>query len=166
MGTEQVSRYEDEAAFESHLAEPGVKALIEWIGTGKVLEGAPRILDLQYVDDFYFSRGEVSKHEDPCVVIAELDYKPDTVQQSIPYWKAVADTGREKEAGTLVYGILRDPKEQNKLFTVEAYDSKEYLLDVHAKSKAVDESIKNTKHLREGLKHHFLKIQGGFLYKA
>lgn len=147
------------------MAQPGVQSMVQWIASGNALESAPRQLDLEYIDGFDFTRKQAAETQDPCVVLAELDYKPDTVQKSIPYWKAVVETGRENEPGTLVYGILKDPKEQHKLFTVEAYESKEYLTDVHVKSKAIEESIKNTKHLRDGLKHQFLKVRGGFLHK-
>lgn len=161
----QNNRYADDAAFDTHMAQPHIKSMMDWIGAGNVFDGTPRILTLQYVEGFDFSRKEVANVQDPYVVVAELDYKPDMVQKSIPYWKAVVDTGREQEPGTLVYGILKDPAEQNKLFTVEAYENKEYLTDVHVKSKAIEESIKNTKHLREGLKHQFLRFRGGFLHK-
>lgn len=148
------------------MAQPHVQSMVEWMGTGNVLGGEPRLFDLQYLDGFDFSRKEVAGVQDPFVAFAELDYKPDTVQQSIPYWKAVVETGRQDEPGTVVYGILKDPKESNKLFALEVYESKEYLTNVHVPSKAIQESIKNTKHLREGLKHEFLKVRGGYLYKA
>jgi len=55
--------------------------------------------------------------------------------------------------------------EEGKLYTLEAYESKEYLADVHVKSQAIAHSIKNTKHLRNGLSHTFLKLEAGYLFK-
>lgn len=113
-------------------------------------------------DDFTFWRPEVAKHPDPHVIFAELDYIPGGAATATPYWKAVVDTGREKEPGTLAYGILRDPANAERLATFEAYESPEYLKDVHVPSDAISKSIKNTKHLRTGLKHNLLKKVGGF----
>ena len=143
-----------------------VKSVLGWIQAAEVLEGPFTVLDLDFVDGLHFSRKELAQHADPYVTFAEIDYEHDTAAQSIPYWQAVAETGRESEPGTLAYGVLKDAKEKDKLFTVEVYESKEYLWDVHAKSKAVEENVKNTKDLRKGLKHQFLQLRAGFLHKG
>lgn len=130
-------------------------------------ESNPPVQDnLQYISsDYEFSRPEANNRTDPHVIYAELNYVPGGVATSTPYWKAVVDTGREKEPGTLAYGILKDPTKENKLATFEVYESPEYLKDVHVPSDAISESIKNTKHLRTGLKHNLLKKVAGFLYR-
>jgi quinol monooxygenase YgiN len=147
------------------MASRGVKDIVDWSTTDAILECAPTVYQLEFIDDFHFAKPSVTAHSDPYVVFAQLDYKPDTMPISLPYWKAVVDTSNHDESNTLVYGICRDPEDKDKLYTVEAYESKEYLMDVHAKSNAIAESIKNTKHLRSGLKHTFLKVEGGFLYR-
>jgi quinol monooxygenase YgiN len=145
---------------------PGVQSMVKWLSSGEVLDGETRLFDLRYLDDFHFTRLELAKHKDPYVVVGELDYKPDTIPTTIPYWKAVVEAGRNEEPGTLSYGICKDPKDKDKLYCLEVYESKDYLMDVHAKSQAIQESIKNTKHLRNGLRHHWLKLSGGFLVKG
>jgi quinol monooxygenase YgiN len=147
------------------MATPHVQDMIAWMSTVPLLEGTPTVYSLEFIPGFSFSRPQVAIQENPHVIFAALDYKPNTVPTSLPYWQAVVDTSKNDEPGTLLYGICRDAADENKLFTVEAYESKEYLTDVHVKSQAIAESIKNTKHLRNGLKHTFLKLQAGYLYK-
>jgi quinol monooxygenase YgiN len=147
------------------MATPHVKEMISWMGTVPLLTGAPTIHQLEFIPSFSFSRPQVATSPNAHIIFATLDYKPDTIPTSLPYWKAVVDTSKNDELGTLLYGICKDPADGNKLYTLEAYESKEYLTNVHVKSKAIEESIKNTKHLRDGLKHTFLKLEAGYLFK-
>lgn len=149
------------------MASDGVKKVHQWFKDEKVLDPdlQPTLHVLEFIPPLSFNREEVLKHEDPHVIFATLDYIPGGVETSIPYWKAVVETGRDNEPGTLVYGILKDPNTVNRLCTIEAYESADYLRDVHVPSQAIQNSIANTKHLRTGLKHNFLKKKAGFLYK-
>lgn len=137
----------------------------KWMTSTPVLETAPTFHQLKFIDGFHFTRPTIRDQSDPHIIFATLDYKPDTVPVSLPYWKAVVDTSANDEPGTLVYGICKDPNNKDKLYTIEAHNSEEYLKDVHVKSDAIAESIKNTKHLRNGLTHTFLKLEAGFLYR-
>ncbi|CAH0025744.1 unnamed protein product [Clonostachys rhizophaga] len=158
--------YKDQAAFDLHMKSQSVKEILDWAPSIPFFATNPPHLTLQPVSkEFSFSRPTAGTHSDPHVIIAELDYVPGGVETSTPYWKAVVDTGRDKEDGTLLYGLLKDPSAENKLYTFEAYESPEYLKSVHVPSDAVSENIKNTKHLRTGLKHNVLKVIGGYLYK-
>ncbi|OIW28611.1 hypothetical protein CONLIGDRAFT_670416 [Coniochaeta ligniaria NRRL 30616] len=162
-----IEEYTGDEAFDTHMALPDVQDMVKWLGTGEVLTGDMKVkMNLTYIDDFFFTRPEVKTAKDPFIAFAELEYKPGTVAQSIPYWKAVVEEGRNNEPGTLMYGIVRDPEAENMLYALEVYESKDYLYDVHVKSNAIQESIKNTKHLRNNLTHHFLKLAGGFLMKG
>lgn len=158
-------RYVDQAALDAHMQTYDVKDLIHWMTAEDVLDGPPAIHQLQFLEALDFARPEVTSHSDPYVIYATLDYVSEGASESLPYWKQVVDTGRELESGTLIYGICRDNDRKDRLCTVEAYESKAYLDDVHVKSDAIAESIKKTKHLRTGLKHTLLKIQAGYLYK-
>ncbi|CAM1505000.1 Fc.00g106370.m01.CDS01 [Cosmosporella sp. VM-42] len=162
-----VEEYLDQTTFDEHMATGGVKAITSWFADGTVLDPSvsPSIHTLEYLPNFRFSREEVLSHPDPHVIFGILDYIPGGVETSIPYWKAVVETGRKQEPGTLVYGILKDVKNEKRLCSIEAYESPAYLMDVHVPSKAIQESIGNTKHLRMGLKHHFMKKEGGFLHR-
>jgi len=151
------------------MALPEVQDMVKWLGTGTVLSGEMKVkMNLTYVDDFFFTRPELKNAKDPFVAVAEIEYKPGGVAESIPYWKAVVEEGRNNEPGTLMYGIAKDkdPGNENMLYALEIYESKDYLYDVHVKSSAIQNSIANTKHLRNSLKHHFLKLAGGILVKG
>lgn len=164
-------------AYNEHMASGLVTDINAWLqDPPKVSAGQLHLL--QYLDQgFGFTRAEVKKDaaaKDPTyglhVIFAELDYVEGGVGKATPYWKAVVDTGRDNEPGTLAYGIYKPNKvpegEENKaLKTFEVYESVEYLKDVHVPSDAISESIKNTKHLRTGLKHHLLRKVYGFLDK-
>jgi quinol monooxygenase YgiN len=149
------------------MALPDVQDMVKWLGTGEVLSGDMKVkMNLTYIDSFFFTRPELKNAKNPYVAVAELDYKPGTVPQTISYWNAVVEEGRNNEPGTLMYGIAKDPDNENMLYALEVYESKDYLYDVHIKSNAIQESIKNTKHMRNNLTHHFLKLVGGFLVKG
>lgn len=162
------ARYVDEAAAELHIKSTGVQELLAWFQTVPIFAETdpPTIHRWQYLSSsFEFSRPEVAKHPDPHVVFAELDYVPGGAATAMPYWKAVVETGRDMEPGTLVYGVLRDTNKEEKLGILEVYESPDYLKEVHIPSDAVSESIKSTKHLRTGLQHHLLRKVSGYLYK-
>lgn len=159
-----MSRYTDKPAFDLHMNTEGVQDLIKYMSTEKVVEGAPNVRELEVIDGMDLARTDITRHSDPYIAFAELEYKPGSAAQSIPYWKQVVETSRN-ETGTLVYGLHKDPVQPDKLYTLEVYESKDYLWDVHAKSDAVAENVKNTKDLRIGLKHSFLKYASGFLHK-
>lgn len=144
---------------------PGVQDMIKWSTAEKVFGDAPTIHQLEFIDGFEFSRVGVDATKDPHVLFADLSYQSGTVAQSLPYWKEVVETGRNDEPGTLVYGVLKNPANQDKLYVLEAYESKQYLADVHVPSRAIQESVKNTKHLRTGLTHTALKLVAGFLHR-
>lgn len=162
------SRYVDKAAADLHINSTGVQELLAWFQTVPIFAETdpPVIHSLQYLSpSFEFSRPEAAKHPDPHVVFAELDYVAGGVATATPYWKAVVETGRDMEPGTLAYGVLRDTHKEEKLATLEVYESSDYLNEVHIASDAISESIKNTQHLRTGVQHHLLRKVSGYLYK-
>ncbi|KAI0152596.1 hypothetical protein GGR57DRAFT_469624 [Xylariaceae sp. FL1272] len=154
--------YENRKVLDEHMEWQPVKDMVAFMTAESPLSGAPTILELS-ITDLSFTREEIKQHADPYITVAEIEYHPDTITKALPYWKAVVDTSR-KESGTLAYGVYRHPFDSNKIFTVEIYESKEYLWDVHAKSDAVAENVKNTKDMRKGLQHTFLRKVGGHLY--
>jgi quinol monooxygenase YgiN len=110
-------------------------------------------------------RASISAHADPYIVLGTVDYEDGGLNASFPYWKAVFETTQKNEEGTLKYALCQDSEDPKKLRTIEAYKDKEYLWGVHVKTDAVKENVANTKHLRTGLKHVFLKIVGGYFVK-
>lgn len=161
-------RYASPKAFEAHTNSEAAQALHTWLQSVPIFSEAdqPTSFSLQYLGpEFEFSRPEATQNADPHVIFAELDYSPGGSATAVPYWKAVVETGRGREPGTLAYGVMRDLDQEEKLATFEAYESADYLKDDHVASDAIAASIANTKHLRTGLKQHLLKRVLGFLYK-
>jgi quinol monooxygenase YgiN len=149
------------------MSQQKVKNMGAWLQNDGVLDTStpPTLHLLEYLPNMRFTRDEILKQTDPHVLFAELDYIPGGIDTATPYWQAVVDTGRDKEPGTLSYGIAKDLEKENRLVAFEVYESPAYLKDVHVPSEAIQNSIANTKHLRTGLKHHMLKKVGGFLHK-
>jgi quinol monooxygenase YgiN len=147
------------------MAHPLVQDMIKWMGSGNILEGQPIIHMLDYVNGLAFSKAEVEKASDPYVVFATIEWHPRKRDESIPYWTKVFEASRS-ETGTFAYGILVNKDKPERLHTLEAYESKGYLWDVHVKQNAaVQETIQNTKDWRISLEHNFLRIVGGFLHR-
>jgi quinol monooxygenase YgiN len=157
-------RYADQAAFDFHVQQEIAQALVKWLSFGGLC-GAPKIWELEPIDGYSFTRPEVIKHVDPLLVFTELQYKPDTVSTTLPYWKAVFETTKNDELGALFWGLTKDPKEPDKLFVVHAYESQEYLMNVHAPSTAMQATLEHGKDIRIGINFHMLKVHGGFLSK-
>lgn len=160
-----IEAYADQEAFDSHMNTKGVKDMIAWVTTNDVLAAPPTVHQLEAIPGLTFSRPTILTAKNPHIVVAELSYRPGYAEASLPYWKAVVQSSQNNEPGTLVYGICKDVKDPDKLFTVEAYESKDYLMGVHVKSQAISESIKHTKDWRLSLKHTLLRLEAGFLHR-
>ena len=113
----------------------------------------------------HYERSSVKDHSDPYIVFADINYLPSGIDTATPYWQGVVDFGRDNEPGTLIYRICKDPKVEGRLNSFEVYESKEYLWETHVKTDAVQANIKNTTHLRSGVKHNLLKMVDGYLQK-
>lgn len=159
-----INRYTDENALSIHQSTPLYHNIIELFTTQPELLGAPPVLTR--VNTLHtLTRASVAKEINPYIVYGTVEYTENGLDQSLSYWKDVFETTQQKEEGTLSYSLCRDVEDPKILRTVEVYTSEEYLWDVHAKSDALAENVKNTKHLRTGLKHVFLRIVGGYFYK-
>lgn len=147
------------------MAHPLVQDMISWMSTGNILSAPPTLYMLEYFNGLIFTKPQVSSLPDPYICFAQIVYHPGRREVAVPYWTNVFKE-TEAESGTLVYGLVHDKEKPDELFTIETYESKEYLWDVHVKqNSAIQESVKNTKDLRISLEHNFLKKVGGFLSK-
>ncbi|CAK7207785.1 hypothetical protein SEUCBS139899_010598 [Sporothrix eucalyptigena] len=164
-----IEAYSDQAAFDAHMKIEKVQDMIQWMGANPVLEAAPTVLELDVVEDFgLFTRGDaIQSAKDPHIVFGEVSYKDaDLAEKSLAHWAKVVQTTKNDEPGSLVYALTRSNTNPATLYTFEAYTSKDYLWDVHAKSQAVQDNVKETSDWRAGLKHHVLKQVDGFLARA
>ena len=96
-------------------------------------------------------------------MFAKVSWNPGKRDDSFPIWKGVYEDGKN-ESGTLVYGVMKakGEGEDDKSYTIEAYESESYLWDVHVKSPGVQHNMKTTPSWRYGLEHDKLKVAGGF----
>lgn len=157
-----IEEYKDQTAFDSHMASSMVVDMIKWMSSGNILDGEPEMHMLDYLNGLTFVKPEVKDVKDPFIVFATIEWQPGKRADSLPYWTQVTEDGKS-ETGTLVYGILGAKDKPDTQRTIEAYESKEYLWDVHVKNTGVQETVKNTKDWRISLKHDMLKMVGGFL---
>jgi quinol monooxygenase YgiN len=100
--------------------------------------------------------------------MARIDYAPGTRSEGIEHWKHVATSVEAQEKkGTHTYWFLADPENDDVLYSLERYRDEKYLWDVHVvshlsarydyvlsithPSAAIQENMKNQKHIRTGL---------------
>jgi quinol monooxygenase YgiN len=157
-------RYTDAAALGHHMEQAHVQDMLKWTSTG-ILAGEPEVFMLDKVQGFDFVRPEVKTHSDPLLLVTDIDYKPGTAESTIPYWKAVFETTRDEEQGALLWQLATDPNNPDRLLVVHAYESRDYLMSVHATGKALKECQAHGKDIQTGIKPYFLKVVGGYLTK-
>ncbi len=144
------------------MATEGVKAMIEYMTNNPVLSGAPTIHQLTWLDDMELTKPEARNQKDPFIVVAELTFEDGKRDDSLQYFKNNIVSAQD-ETGIFVYGMSKKDDAPNMLYTVEAYESEQYLWDVHVKTKAVEDTIAKTKDMRKELKLNKLKLHGGYM---
>ncbi|KAI1627977.1 hypothetical protein EDD37DRAFT_692264 [Exophiala viscosa] len=158
-----LEEYADKATSDAHLTSQPVQDLINLFTSQPVLKEPPTVYQLEPV--YSFTKPEAMKATDPYVMFANISYKAGSATQSLPYWEAVSSESENNEPGSLQYRLCREEANADRLHTIEVYESKEYLWEIHAKSKQVKESVEKTKDLRSGLVHAPLKMVSGFLHR-
>lgn len=156
-------RYLDTAAMDNHMATPAVQELIKSLSSEPLLEGAPRVQTMKAACTFSTKRA--NNQVDPYIVYGKISYQPGVALQTIPYWQAVCDTAQTTEQGCSVWGLYTMDDVPDELYTLEVYESYNYLWDVHVKSAAVQANVANTKDLRTGLHHTLLRFRQGFWHR-
>ncbi|OCK76395.1 hypothetical protein K432DRAFT_396472 [Lepidopterella palustris CBS 459.81] len=159
-----IEEYADESGFELHAQQPDVQSILQKMRDG-ALADEPLALVLGIDDDFGFTRPEVAQLPDPFIAVTELFYKPGTGAEALRNLKAVSAASKQ-ESGTLSLALYTDPNDADKLRIVGVYESQDYWINVHGKSKEVQEFQATTSDISAGVKVHLLKPIAGFLYKA
>lgn len=157
-------RYTDEAALGHHMEQAHTQDMHKWMNSGN-LASEPDVFMLDQAQGLDFVRPQVKTHPDPLLIVTDLEYKLGTAKSTIPYWKAVFETTRDDEQGALLWQLAKDPKNPDRLFAVHAYESRDYLMSVHAVSKAIKECQAHGKEIQTDIKPYFLKVVGGYLYR-
>lgn len=160
----QQYRYESQAAKDSHFQTEMFLAATEWFQNRGYVQEHWELKPVEGITNF--TRPQLTKHKDPFLAVTEVVYPDeDTAEKSIPYWSAVTDVSRRDEQGTLLYGIWRNPAANEKIYVVHAYESLQYLTDVHVKSKEMDE-MRAYGAGKMSLNVWKLKLQEGFLARS
>ncbi|KAF2005636.1 hypothetical protein P154DRAFT_483076 [Amniculicola lignicola CBS 123094] len=144
----------------AHIATPPVDALIDLFTNTDVLVSAPDVHDLPLA--FHKPCPGVSHMSNPAVVLAWFEYVEGKIDHALDGWREVVDYVTDNEEWTRGYAVMGDT-EENKLRTVEVYDSWECVEDVHMKSPAIKKNhVHNGRdRLRQGAVK--VKVVGGFL---
>ncbi|KAK3352898.1 hypothetical protein B0T25DRAFT_543070 [Lasiosphaeria hispida] len=162
-----IEQYDDDATFNKHLAADVVSGtLFNWSrNTPNLWAKDPVVQNFTVLDGQNFVKPEFAKAADPYIVIEALTYAQGGVHHVLEHWEEEV-AASQKESGTLLFGLYTDPVDESKLWTLAAYESAEYLTNIHAKSPTASDLEKHTKGMRTSLKTTLLQKRGGFLYKG
>ncbi|KAK5659455.1 hypothetical protein OQA88_656 [Cercophora sp. LCS_1] len=162
-----IEQYDDDATFNKHLAADVVSTtLFGWSrGIPNLWSKDPVVQNFTVTAGLNFAKPEFAKVADPYIVVEALTYSRGGVHHVLEHWEEEVEASRE-ESGTLLFGVYADPTNENKLYTLAAYESEEYLTNVHAKSATALDLEKHTKGMRTSLTTTLLQKKGGFLYKG
>jgi hypothetical protein len=142
-----------------------VTNIFTWINSANIYQRPAIVYNVTYSEDLEFIRPEIATHEDPYVVLQNIDFGEGKLNLSLPFLKQVVITSKN-EAGTLLSASYTDPSSSTRLFTLEASASRDYFMDVHSASQAYLNNEKNSGATENGTSFAFLKMKGGFLYKG
>jgi hypothetical protein len=139
--------------------------MFAWANGANVYQRPTIVTNLTYSANLEFFRPEVAKQQDPCIVLRETDYIGGNLSQYLPLIQAVVNISKN-ETGMFLCGAYTDPTNSTRLFTLEVTISREYFLEFHSESQAYQHYEKSSRSIVNGTEIAFLKLQGGFLYKA
>jgi quinol monooxygenase YgiN len=103
--------------------------------------------------------------QDPFIVYAALDYKPDAFEEGVKGWKEVVAQTEKTEPQTLAYICLKDRDQENRIRMFEVYEN-EKVFETHCRTESVGKKIKDEERLKaKDPNVVFLKRVSGFLSK-
>jgi quinol monooxygenase YgiN len=129
-----------------------------------LFDGAPEIWHSQQT--YLFTRPELAGLDNPFVVLAKLNYTKEGFAEGLEGWAPIVAYGESKEKGVFTYSVGKDVEHENRLTLVEAYESEEYLMEVHFKSAPVQKKLQDEDRLRSAEPEViFLKHVAGYWHK-
>ncbi len=160
-------RYDDDETFYKHLAADLVaKSLFDW---SRSIPGffAKDVLvqNFTVINGMNFVKPEFASASDPYIVVEALTYQRGGVHHVLEHWEEGVSASRN-ETGTLLFGLYTDPSNADKIYTLAAYESEDFLKNIHAKSATALELERHTRGMRTSLQTTLLQKRGGFLYKG
>jgi len=126
------------------------------------LAGAPEIFNLAPWTEF---RKPLEPKDDTLLILAHVEYKRGNSVNALKGWESFVEYCKTNEPETIAYTIMED-KENNTIRTVEVYENKAFVNDVHAKSAAFMANQEQNGANGTGVKGAIkLRIVQGFLGK-
>ncbi|KAK0746598.1 hypothetical protein B0T18DRAFT_447093 [Schizothecium vesticola] len=136
-----IEQYDDDPTFLSHLSAPLVStSLFSWsTSTPNLWTSDPLVQNFTLLpNDMTFSKPEFAKASNPYIVVESLTYTSGGVHHVMDHWEEEVAAARN-ETGTLLFGVYGDPTNNNRLWTLAAYESEQYWREVHEKSETARE---------------------------
>ncbi|KAK4441977.1 hypothetical protein QBC34DRAFT_314049 [Podospora aff. communis PSN243] len=162
-----IEQYTDDATFYQHLgAEIVSTTLFGWTTSiPNMWTKDPAVQNFTVIDGMNWVKPEFAKAADPYIVVEALTYMSGGVHHVIDHWEEEV-VAAQKESGTLLFGVYTDPVNKDKLWTLAAYESEDYLTNTHNKSPTARELEEHTRGMRSSRQTILLEKRGGFLYKG
>jgi len=103
--------------------------------------------------------------EDPYILYASLDYKPEAFNEGVKGWKEVVSNTEKTEDFVPVYMCLKDNNIKNRVRRVEVYNDK-HSFDKHCATAILGEKMGDETRLKaKEPEVAFLKKVSGYWYK-
>jgi len=115
--------YQNQAAFDAHLASPPVKRLLDWFESSPSLF-AKQTMVLTLEPGCGMTRPSIVEKKDPFIALTKTEFKdPRDAELSFVRWKELRGSVQRDEPGALMYYICVDKSDKTKVYGVEAYES-------------------------------------------
>ncbi|CAK7225875.1 hypothetical protein SCUCBS95973_006010 [Sporothrix curviconia] len=117
-----IEEYDDQAASDNHMATPGVKKFIEWMGVPGHVNGAPLVL---FTDptELVHAAPELAEEQgvkDAYVVVNVYKFAGGATN-ALSHFKAPFEAAKQR--GALLYGVYTDRASADTVLTAEVYGS-------------------------------------------
>jgi len=115
--------YQNQAAFDAHLACPPVKRLLDWFESNPSLFAKQTVV-LTLQPGCGMTRPSIVEKKDPFIVLTKTEFKDNReAELSFLRWKELRGSVERDEPGTLLYYVCADKSDKTKVYSVEAYES-------------------------------------------
>ena len=152
-----IEEYASQQVSDEHLASPPVQELIGLFGGGDVLAGPPTVYTLDTVVSVQKASGGDLYY---AFAVAKLGSEADR-ERLESAWRDVAKVA-EGEEGTMLYSVLRDPKDGTVLYSVEGYTDKA-AFEKHCTSTEVGTLVKTNEEVKGEMGFTALKLATGWI---
>jgi len=147
-----------------HMNTPVVQAMVDYMTSEADILAAPP--EVAYTTPLgKVTKPSVEGLDDPYILYASLDYKPETFDEGVKGWKEVVSNTEKTEDFVPVYMCLKDNNIENRVRMVEVYNDK-HAFDKHCATEILGKKMGNETRLKAREPEvAFLKKVSGYWYK-